>query len=218
MTNIFCFVGPIEAGQLKYINALFEDKKFVKSNKLDRLIYGTTKPNILEPDKYYNITKEEFEKISTSDLIEFRSYYMLNYKDDIYYFTRRSDIDDKKNKNLICVASPYQYEYYKAWISTENIKNPNQYSLNCILMNRSMKTRVIDIINRSDSEDEIQEICRRTIQEKVEFDEIKKKVPEFFSPLICENTCIVDNDNEDDYESNLTKIKEFISFRIETNS
>lgn len=218
MTNIFCFVAPIEAGQLSYLNSLFDDKKFIKKNKLDRLIYGTTKPNILEPDKYYNITKQEFEKISQTDLIEFRSYYMLNYKDDIYYFTKRSDIYDKKDKNLICIASPYQYESYKAWISTENIKNPNSYSLNCILVSKDMKDRIINIISKSDSEDEIQEICRRAIQEKVEFDEIKKKIPEFFSPLICENTCIVDNNDNTNFNLNLEKIKEFISYRIDSNS
>ena len=218
MTNIFCFIGPIEAGQISYLNDLFYDKKFIKKNNLQRLIYGTTKPNIIEINKYYNISKEEFEKIPEVDLIEFRSYYMLNFKDDVYYFTKKDDIEKYKNKNLICAASPYQYETYKSWIATENIKNPNSYSLNCIFINKDMKTRVINIISRLTSEDEIQEACRRIIQEKVEYDEIMKKLPEFFSPLICENVCIIDNNIYDNHDNNLLKIKEFISFTIDKNS
>ena len=214
MTNIFCFVGYIEAGQVSLMKLLFEDKKFIKKNNLVRLIYGTTKPNIIEPEKYYNISNEDFKAIPQLDLIEYRSYYMLNFKNDIYYFTKKSDILNNKDKNLICIASPYQYESYKSWIATENIKVPNSYSLNCILVTKKMKDRLIDIISKSDSDDEIQEICRRTIQEKVEFDEVKKKIPEFFSPLICENTCVIDNDSITQEES-IEKIKEFISFIID---
>ena len=109
MTNIFCFVGYIEAGQVSFMKLLFEDKKFIKKNNLVRLIYGTTKPNIIEPEKYYNISNEDFKAIPQLDLIEYRSYYMLNFKNDIYYFTKKSDILNNKDKNLICIASPYQY-------------------------------------------------------------------------------------------------------------
>ena len=218
MTNIFCIIGPMEAGHLAYIDDIFNDKKFAKDNNLVKLIYGNTKPGVSEPDKYYNMTKEQYEAIPGSDIIEFRSYYMLNYKDDIYYFTRKTDITDKKGKNLICNCSPYQYESYKAWIATENIKAPNSYALYCIFIYSSMRSRVIAMVNKAETDDDIQEICRRVIQEKVEFDQTQKKIPEFFDPMSCENTCTIINDDLQYYADNLQKIKEFISFTIDNNS
>ena len=216
MTNIFCIIGSMEASRVDYINLLFDDAKFINKNKLVRLIFGTTNPktNTEIDDRYYTITKEEFEHLDSIDLIEYRSCYNINIKDDIYYFTKRSDIYENKDKNLICIASPYQYESYKSWTSMENIKNYKSFSLNCIYIERNMKEELLSLISKAQSEDEIQEICSRAMQEKIEYDEVKPKIPELFSPRICENTCII---NSDSISTNVAKIKDFISFTIDNN-
>ena len=211
--NIFCIVGESGSGKSFYFNSIILDKKFMKIGKLEPLIYGTTRqPRSTERDEvdYNFITEEEYNNIAREDLIESRSYHTINGKK--YYFTKR-DYIEKKKRNLICTASLYQYESYRNWIANENIRKPGTYNLYLIILVANVKERLLRIVNRRCETDEhIYEACRRIVEERAEFDQVKARVPELIDPLSYSSVLYV-NTNDISQESNLSnlnKIKQFI--------
>lgn len=211
--NIFCIVGESGSGKSFYNNSIILDKRFMKFANLEPLIYGTTRtPRSDEVDgiDYNFVTRAEYDAISPEDLVESRSYNTIN--GEKYYFTRRDYITNKK-KNLICTASLYQYESYRNWVANENIKKPNSYNLYLIILSANVKERLLRIINRRCETDEhIYEACRRIVEERAEFEQVKSRVPELMEPLSY-NTVLYVNTNDISQESNLSnlnKIKQFI--------
>ena len=211
--NIFCIVGESGSGKSYYMNSLALDNKFMKKAKLEPLIYGTTRdprPEEKNGVDYNFISISEFENIPKEKLIEFRTYYTINGKK--YYFTK-TDYIENKTKNLLCTASLYQYESYRNWINLENIKHPNSYNLHLIILNANVKGRLLRIIDRRcESDDDIYEACRRIVEERAEFDQVKSRVPELMDPLSYRSVLVVNTDDisNESNRANLEKIKQFI--------
>jgi len=211
--NIFCIVGESGSGKSYYINSITMDNIFMKKAKLNPLIYGTTRPK-RDDEKdgvdYNFISMEEFENIPKDKLVEFRTYNTINGKK--YYFTKSEYIENKKN-NLICTASLYQYESYRNWINIENIKHPGKYNLYLIILNARVRNRLTRILERRcKTDNDIYEACRRIVEERAEFDQVKSRVPEVMDPLSYDTVLYINTDNISDEfnKANLEKIKQFI--------
>lgn len=220
-TNIFCIIANTGSDQELYLNHILEDKSFSRSVNLERLIYNTTKPSKnLEDEvhgaKYHYYSIDEYDNMSKDNVIEFRSYYTIPY-DTIYYFTMKSDVEN--HKNLLCIASPYQYESYRRWISMENMRYPGKYNLYAILVHCTLKNRFknkIDSMKDSESDISILEFCRRVLEDNAEFNDAKSRIPELNDPMNCNNVCYITNDKskENDFKNNISLIKEFILDKV----
>ena len=119
--NIFCILGKTGSGKTTFLNDIINDKKFMNNNKLELLVYGTTRnkrENEVDEVDYHFHTQEEYDRIEDDELIESRSYYTIN-DGIVYYFTKTDYFNS--DKNIICVVSPYQYENYRSWCAKENI-------------------------------------------------------------------------------------------------
>lgn len=213
MKNIFCIIGRSGAGKSFYTNEIVNDKKFLKKAKLEPLVYGTTRAkrsNEKDGVDYNFITEEAFEKIPKDKLIEFRTYSTINGKK--YYFTK-TDYIEKKHNNLVCTSSLYQYESYRNWVNLQNIKKPNSYKLFLIILDASVKNRLLRVIDRRCKTDsDIYEACRRIVEERAEFDQVSRRVPELMEPMGYNTVLYINTDDisDESNKANLNKIKEFI--------
>lgn len=222
-TNIFCIIANAGSDQELYLKSILSDKYFMRLTKLSRLLYNTTKPkdNIEDKklNKYTYSTEEYFKSLTEDDILESRSYYTITYH-TVYYFTLKKNIENAKS-NLICIASPYQYENYKRWISVENMKQPNRYQLHAILIHCQLKDRFNNKLSRlySDEDIELLEFCRRILQDDAEFKDTQDRIPELNDPMNCDNVCYINSDKliENDFNANLSQIKAFILDKIESN-
>ena len=219
-TNIFCIIANTGSDQELYLNYILNDKSFTRHTRMARLVYNTTKPqnkeDIESEGKYHSYSIDEYEKMDKDSVIEFRSYYTIPYG-TIYYFTLKDDLENKEN--LICIASPYQYESYKRWVAIENMKTPNKYSLYAILVHCSLKNRFknkIESIKDSESDLSILEFCRRVLEDNAEFNNAKPRIPELNDPMNCNNVCYITNDKsrENDFKENISTIKGFILDKV----
>lgn len=209
VVNIFCILAKTGAGKTEYVNRILNDQQFMKENNLSLLVYGTTRSmreNEKEGIDYYYHSMEDYNKITNEELIESRSYYTLN-DGEVYYFTKTEYF--QKETNIICIASPYQYESYKSWCTRENIKGA-KYNLNAIIINTDLKVRIDRLIKRASKDEDIYEMCRRIIQERNEFDDVGKRILEISNPDQSKNGCYVDNTLHDELNKNIKKIKGFI--------
>lgn len=212
--NIFCFLGKTGSGKSEYINSIIDNSKFMKDNNLSLLVYGTTRKKRtkeVEDVDYHFISKEEFDNIPETDLVECRTYYKFD-EGEVKYFTKNEYFDI--NNNIICITSPYQYESYRNWIAKENIKHPGKYNLFLIIIDTDVATRVERCIKRSSRDDTVvYETCRRILEERNEFENVAKRVPELKDIMIYNTNCYINNNNEGTrfIKRNLEKIKVFIS-------
>lgn len=222
--NIFCILAKTGANKHKFIDDILGDKKLVKKTKLKRLIYTTTKvqkeDELTFDDKYEYITIKEFKAIDPKDLIEYRSYYTID-QGEVYYCTKVEDFE--VNNNLICISSPYQFEYYKKYCDNQNIIHKfEKYKLYAIIIDCNLHSRLknivsrdVEIQDRSIEEIQLYDLCRRIISEKNEFDDVFKRIPDLHHPMISKNVCYIDNNIYSDnnyYQSNLNDIKKFIQY------
>lgn len=217
--NIFCILAKTGGGKTEYINRLMKDKRFFKQNNLSLLVYGTTRSKRngeKEGIDYFYHTKEEYEKITDDELIESRSYYTLN-DGEVYYFTKTDYFNT--GSNIICIVSPYQYENYRNWCDKENIKGHKKYNINMIIIDTDIRIRIPRIIKRSKTDNDIYEMCRRIIQEKNEFGDVGKRIPELIDPMLSNNVCLINNNmsEESKIQENVVKIKEFIRRTVKLN-
>lgn len=216
--NIFCFIAKTGSGKTKYINSILEDKKFMEENNLSLLVYGTTRSKRekeVDGIDYYFHSNEEFKNIPKENLVEFRSYYTLN-DGEIFYFTK-SEYFNKEDKNIICVVSPYQYESYKKWVLEQNLNSKitdsgYEYNLKPILINTDLKIRINRLMDRAKKDEDIYEMCRRVMQEKMEFESVEQHNIELVATFDFKTNCIIDNNSSKprDIKKNINKIKEFI--------
>lgn len=212
-TNIFCIVGKTEAGKYTYLNKILSNKKFVSKYDLSPLIIGTTrakKKNEKDGVDFYFHSESEYNKINTDDMIESRSYYTIS-EGVVYYFTKNGYIENKGN--IICTTTPYQYENFKHWCEKENFKCPNKYKLYLIFIDSDIKIRVNRALKKMNTEDEICEFARRILQDKAEFSDAIKRIPELIDPMLSDNVCYIFNNSSDklDLNNNISKIEKFIS-------
>ena len=213
--HIFCIVGEVKCGKRMYIEEVLKNHIFTKRMNLAKLIYGTTrKIRSYEEysDEFQFVSNEEYDNLDKESLIEFRSYYTLT-EGIVYYFTKKEHIN--VGKNLICVTSPYQYEMYKYWISRENIKNPGKYQLHMIYIVSDLKSRFYHAMNKITKKDELYELCRRVLQDKSEFENLSKRLPELIDPMM-HNVCYIhhDHDSAESINNNIDKIKKYIEISI----
>ena len=209
--NIFCIMGKIKSGKEFYLSKILSDKKFVEKSNLKLLIYGTTRKNGTNKNRYTYISEKEFNKINPTDIIESRSYFTIP-EGNVYYFTSINHINIDKNN--ICIVSPYQYENYKKWTTIENLKCPGKYSLHLILIDADINIRMSRAIKNIQDEEEMCELARRIIQDKNEFDDVKIRIPQLLHPTFFKDLCYINN-NENYYTNldiinNITKIKNYI--------
>lgn len=216
--NIFCILAKTGAGKSFYYNKLIEDKQFMEKNNISALVYGTTrKPRDGEIDgvDYYFYSREEYKKIPYEDLVEQRTYYTIN-DGKISYFTKKEFFDDKDN--IICIVSPYQYDSYKNWCLKQNIIQTDvKYCLYLIYIDTNIKIRLKRLVDRGSTENDIYEACRRCLEEKSEFENVSKHVPEINDPKSLDNHTIYinnDSDKNEDIAKNLSDIKSFIAVYI----
>lgn len=223
--NIFCIIAKVGLNRHRYIDDIMNDKRFIRKNKLKRLIYTTTisqrEEELMHGDKYNYITIKDFKAIDPSELIESRSYYTID-QGTVYYCTKVEDFN--VNNNLICITSPYQFEYYKKYCDNENIKlGFEKYKLYAIIIDatlvsrlKSLATRFEKLYYENDSALEelaLYDLCRRIISEKGEFDDVFKRHEELQHPMLNKNVCFIDGNIYNDidyYDSNLNDIKMFI--------
>ena len=214
--NLFCFIGITGTGKDFYLHLLSQDTSFMKKYNLTNLVYGTTRSkrkNEVDGVHYHFHSNEEYEKIPKEELIEFRSYYTLN-DGEVSYFTKPEYINS--DTNIICIASPYQYESYRNWCNLEKIKKNSDIDIHMIFINTDLKCRIERLMKRAKSDNDIYEMCRRIIQEKTEFEDVSKRIPELIDPMQSINVCYIDNNcDESGVKYNLEKIKKYIKKCIE---
>ena len=211
--NLFCLVGKTGAGKSEYLDRLCSDEKFMTESNLFQLVYGTTRSKRekeIDGVHFHFHTNEEYENIPHDDLVEFRSYYTLN-DGEVFYFTKSDYIDP--NKNIICTASPYQYESYRNWCNLEKIKKHSNIDIHMIFIDTDIKVRIKRLVERSKTDNDNYELCRRIVQEKHEFEDVAKRIPELIDPMQSINVCFIDNncDFNKGMDNNLAKIKKYIS-------
>ena len=167
MKPIFCIVGKSGSGKSTILDYLTDIDSNPRSAdiKLKKLIYHTTR-EIREGEvdgvDYYFMPpygSDEFKIIYNSqDIIEERIY--QKFDEVASYYTTYSDIEDSDANILVCAASVDQaISYYE--------KLDNVYII-CIDM-EDTKTRIKRLIDRANTENEIMEVCRRTLYENDEF-------------------------------------------------
>ena len=216
-TNLFCLVAKTGAGKSKYLNQLTKNTDFLNKNNLSLLVTGTTRSkreNEVDGVDYHYCTREEYENTPEKDLVEFRSYYTLN-NGEVFYFTKTDYI--KSDKNIICIASPYQYESYRNWCNLEKLKNNINIDIYMILISSDIKVRIERLMERAKNDDDVYEMCRRIVQERHEFEDVSKRLPELIDPMLANNVCYINNtcNGEIVIKNNLEKIKNYIHGCIE---
>lgn len=217
MINIFCIIAKTGARRKRFLKDILSDKKFTEKANLKRLIYGSTKlmrEDQIEDKDYHYVTLSEYNQIDNNDMIEFRSYYTID-QGVIYYYTLKKDFD--VDNNLICVASPYQYEQYRSYCARENIKvDYEKYKVYAIIIDCKLSFRLRNIVKDNlniNDENTLYDICRKIISEKNEFEDVFARIPELHHPYVSDNACFVDNNDyvdRDYYLKNVDDIKHFI--------
>lgn len=210
-THIFCMVGKVKSGKTVYYRGIMNDTNFITKFNISPISCKTTQTStkglsdILTVELY---TEEEFSMMKSENLIESRTYYVIP-DGFVHFFTETSQLQTKNN--ILCIASPYQYESYKIWCAQENIKHPNRYKIHLIFIEADAYTRAKRAASFIHSDDDLAEFGRRILQDRNEFNVATKTIPELIDPLLS-NVCIVQHksDAKDYISKNLTKIKRYI--------
>lgn len=194
VTNIFCLLGKPGSGRLSILNSVLNDTVFCDKYKLERLVYGTTRPirpGDIDGETYHFMNEDQYKDIPQGDIIECRSYDIV-YTDDIhYYFTLNSYI--QFGKNYIVKASTVQYSEYKKWALLTQLKNSMlQINIYPILVNAPIFEREKRMMLTASTEDDVYSMCSKFITEKYEFKLAINENPELIDPDN-RDSCILDN-------------------------
>jgi len=194
-TNIFGIIGLPGSGKDIIIQKLFEEKKkFIYDNNIYRLVYGTTrpmKPTDVEGITYHFFTKEEYDNLDESEIIESRSHDNIINGDIYYYFTLNNHI--KYGANNIGKLSLFQYNELKKWAFKTQLANPlHKINIYPIMIEASIFEREKRMVNKAATENDIYNMCARLLSEKFEYNKVVKDNPEIIDSLN-PDTCIIDN-------------------------
>ena len=207
-TNVFCIIGESGSGKNFYLDKILSDKEFVSENNLDLLVYGTTRnkrSNEVDGVDYHFYSKESFDNRSRDDdnfLIECRWYVLLDDQKVCYFTLAKFFNPLLEGKNIICTASPDQFRSYENYFKN---KDTNVYG---IRINVALRKRIESLVERAENDNQLYEMSRRVVNEKVEF--------QFFNGE-SKNCISIDNTDFNLTENNLDIIKGFIH-RIVYNS
>lgn len=163
MKPIFCLVGESGSGKSTYLDLITNQYKNIKELK-----YCTTRSKrYAEEDTYYFMTNDEYlniakDNLTTNEIIESRMY--EKYDEKVYYFTLRKNLEVENCDALICAASVDQALSYRSALD-------NVYIIDIKV---DLKERLKRLIERTNTNDEILEVCRRTIEEQEEYSKLNK--------------------------------------------
>lgn len=157
---IFCIVGRSGAGKSTYLDLILNDKKM--KNKVKELKYCTTrKKRYEEEDSYYFVKNDNFiEELEAGNIVESRHY--EKYDEDVEYFTTYDNLNVQDCDALICAASVDQVLAYIK-------KLDNIYVIDIKV---DLKERIQRLLERTKTNDEVLEVCRRAIEEQEEYSRI----------------------------------------------
>lgn len=217
VTNIFCLLGKPGSGRLSILNSVLNDTEFCNKYKLERLVYGTTRPirpGDIDGETYHFMNEIQYKDIPQEDFIESRSYDVV-YNDDIhYYFTLKNYI--QFGKNYIAKVSTIQYSEYKKWALLAQLKN-NLLQINIypILINAPIFEREKRMMLQSSTEDDVYSMCSKFITEKYEFKVAIEENPELIDTYN-NDSCILDNSKSGRLNITVLKhqLENFISTKI----
>jgi guanylate kinase len=157
---IFCIVGESGVGKSTYLELIINSN--LSANKIAELKYCTTrKKRYPDEDSYYFVTNDKFlEEQEKGNIIESRHY--EKYDEDVEYFTTYDNINIEDCDALICAASVNQALSYMEKLNDVYI----------IDIKVDLKERIKRLLNRANTNDEVLEICRRTVEEQEEYSKI----------------------------------------------
>lgn len=216
-TNIFCLIGKPGSGRETILKSVMNDTEFVEKNKLNKFIYGTTRPMNsydIDGESYHFMTNEEFESLDPTEIIESRSYDNIYTNETYYYFTLKEYI--KFGFNYIGKISSFQYSELKKWTLISQLKNTMaRINIFPIIINASIFEREKRMVNRASMDEDVYNMCSKLLTEKYEFKLVVEQNPEIID-YMNPNTCILDNGKSG--KQNITlltnKVEKFISNRI----
>lgn len=217
-TNIFCIIGQPGSGKDIILQNLFDRSEFINKYHITKFVYGTTRPiktTDIEGVTYRFFTKEEYNNLDSSQIIESRSYENVNNGDVYYYFTLLNHIT--YGSNNIGKVSLFQYDDLKKWALKTQLANPShRINIYPIFIKASIFEREKRMVNKSSTDNDIYDMCARLLTEKYEFDTVVKSNPEIIDELN-PDTCIVDNSKSG--KTNIIilidKIESFIKNKID---
>lgn len=216
-TNIFCLIGKPGSGRETILKSVMNDTEFVEKNKLNKFIYGTTRPMNsydIDGESYHFMTNEEFESLDPTEIIESRSYDNIYTNETYYYFTLKEYI--KFGFNYIGKISSFQYSELKKWTLISQLKNTMaRINIFPIIINASIFEREKRMVNRASMDEDVYNMCSKLLTEKYEFKLVVEQNPEIIDYLN-PNTCILDNGKSGKQNIALltNKVEKFISNRI----
>lgn len=157
---IFCIVGESGSGKSTYLDLIINNN--LSANRIAELKYCTTrKKRFPEEDSYYFVTVDKFiEELEKGNVIESR--YYKKYDEEAEYFTTYDNINIEDCDALICAASVNQALSYME-------KLDNVYIIDIKV---DLKERITRLLNRANTNEDILEICRRTVEEQEEYSKI----------------------------------------------
>jgi guanylate kinase len=157
-------MGRSGAGKTTYLHRL---KHLLATNNqelnIKELKYHTTREKRSDEndDDYKFSTMDDYNRDKEAgNIIEERLYH--KYDGDVIYYTTKEDLEVESGYNLICAASVDQYISYS-----------KLYDTYAIILHTPLKERVTRLIDRSTTDDEILEVCRRELTEHEEYDKLK---------------------------------------------
>ena len=152
---IFCIVGESGAGKSTYLDLTINNKEL---NVKELKYYTTRSKRCIEEDSYYFVDESKFkEELEAGNIIEYRKY--SKYDEDVIYFTTYDNINIDDCDALVCAASVDQILAYIE-------KLDNVYIIDIKV---ELKERLKRLLGRANSNNEVLEICRRTVEEQNEY-------------------------------------------------
>ena len=171
---IFCIVGESGCGKSTYLDLILNSNRY--DYNLKELKYCTTRrKRYSEENDYYFMSNDEYLKIKSinpDNIVEYRHY--NKYDEDVYYFTLRKNLECEGYDALICAASVDQALSYMKALDDVYI----------IDIKVELKERIKRLLNRANTNNEVLEICRRTVEEQDEYrrlDSVNKNIMHIYN-------------------------------------
>lgn len=218
-TNIFCLIGKPGSGKETILHKLISDTEFSTKYNINKLIYGTTRPmreGEIDGYNYHFFTKKEFDNIDPKEFIESRSYDNIYINDIYWYFTLKRDI--VLGNNYIAKVSTFQYSEFKRWAFLSQLENSmHRIHIYPVMIEAPIFERVKRLIEISNTEQDIYNMCSKLITEQFEFKTVVQKNPELID-ILNKDTCIIDNSYHGELyiKKAILNLKSFIINKIST--